>query len=327
MNNSTSTIWQYQSARNDVNTAIFVFGTILFIIGFVGNFVTVTFIVRSKTLHTPTYVTICCLAVSDGLASVCRYILLLPDSAISWDKPYEWALSLFLTFNFLFLHSAYFHMTFVSYVRYVFLAKPLKSLEIDNKSILKLSGTIWICSLIIGVGYGISFVFDLNDGLWTEFGFRLYLFLVPFVLVVYFHIKKMYYLYNLPSLSPGNNQMTSRLSRIFSIIISIYLASNVYPFINTFIWLVFGLKSEVYMYFSVFYSNIFHLFLLFNNCINPLIYFMASPPCLRLLTRAQKHVCTCMWWPSWFRGFNFTYYVFCILLHKIYANYKRPLIL
>ena len=283
MNNSTSTIWQYQSARNDVNTAIFVFGTILFIIGFVGNFVTVTFIVSSKTLHTPTYVTICCLAVSDGLSSVSRFIFLLP--VISWLIP---------TFGSLFLHSAQFHMTLVSYVRDVFLAKPLKSLEIDNKSILKLSGTIWICSLIIGVGYGISFFSDQNVGSWMEFFFGLYIFVVPFVLVVYFHIKKMYYLYNLPSLGTGNNQITSRLSRIFLVIISIYLASVLYPLLYTVIVLVFGLRSDVFLYFSVFDSNMFHLFLLFNNCINPLIYFMASPVCLRLLTRAQKHVCTCM---------------------------------
>ena len=277
MNNSTSTIWQYQSARNDVNTAVFVFGTIVFIIGFVGNFVTVTFIVKSKTLHTPTYVTICCLAVSDGLASVCRYILLLADSAIL----YKWTWILFLTFNFLFLHSASFHVTLVSYVRYVFLAKPLKSLEIDNKSILKLSGTIWICSLIIGVGYGICFDSDQNVGAWTEFVFGLYIFVVPFVLVVYFHIKKMYYLYNLPSLGTGNNQITSRLSRIFLVIISIYLASVLYPLLYTVIVLVFGLQSDVFLYFSVLDSNMFHLFLLFNNCINPLIYFIASPPCLR----------------------------------------------
>ena len=110
MNNSTSTTWQYQSARNDVNTAVFVFGTTVFIIGFVGNFVTVTFIVKSKTLHTPTYVTICCLAVSDGLASVCRYILLLPASAISWVKLNEWMFCLYMTFSFLFLHSASFHL-------------------------------------------------------------------------------------------------------------------------------------------------------------------------------------------------------------------------
>ena len=291
MNNSTSTIWQYQSARNDVNTAVFVFGTIVFIIGFVGNFVTVTFIVKSKTLHTPTYVTICCLAVSDGLASVCRYILLLADSAIL----YKWTWILFLTFNFLFLHSASFHVTLVSYVRYVFLAKPLKSLEIDNKSILKLSGTIWICSLIIGVGYGIlKFFSDRCVGLWMELVFGLYIVVVPFVLVVYFHITKMYYLYNLPSLGTGNNQITSRLSHIFSVIISIYLASGLYPLLYTVIELVFEFQSDVFLYFSVFYSNMFHLCLLFNHCINPLIYFNASPPCLRLLTRAQKHICTCM---------------------------------
>ena len=294
MNNSTSTTWQYQSARNDVNTAIFVFGTILFIIGFVGNFVTVTFIVRSKTLHSPTYVTICCLAVSDGLSSVSRYIRLLPDSAKSWIKYYEWYF-LFSTLSFLFIHSANFHVTLLSYVRYVFLAKPLKSLEIDNKSILKLSGTIWICSLIIGVGYGkLRFFSDRYVGLWMELVFGLYIFVVPFVLVVYFHIKKMYYLYNLPSLGTGNNQITSRLSRIFLVIISIYLASGLYPLLYIVIVLVFGFQSDVFLYFSVFYSNMFQLFLLFNNCINPLIYFIASPPCLRLLTRAQKHVCTCM---------------------------------
>ena len=294
MNNSTSTIWQYQSVRNDVNSAIFVFGTILFIIGFVGNFVTVTFIVKSKTLHTPTYVTICCLAVSDGLSSVSRYIFLLPDSVISWVNIYVRVLT--PSFGFLFLHSAHLHMTLVSHVRYVLLAKPLKSLEIDNKSILKSSGTIWIFSLIVSTGYSIGAFLNVDENVkkWVEFVFALYIMGVPFVLVVYFHIMKMYYLYNLPSLGTGNNQITSRLSRIFLIIISIYLASVLYPFLSIVIRLVFGFESEVYRYYSVCYSDIFHLFLLFNNCINPLIYFMFSPPCLRLLTRAQKHVCTCM---------------------------------
>lgn len=289
--NSTSSILQYASAKTDINNAIFIFGTIVFIVGVVGNTVTVTFIFGSKTLHTPTYLTICCLAVADELASISRYLHILPVKSLVKDS--KWNL-LFSIFSFLFVHSSHFHMTLVSYVRYVFLGKPLESLEIDNKSIPKLSGNIWTYSFIVSTVYGIV-LFLYDDGTiigLTEFFFGFYVIGVPFALVIYFHIKKMYYLYNLHSLRIENNQIAGRLSRIFLIIISIYLASVLYPLLCTIIQMVFGSEAEVTRYFSLFYSNFFHLCLLFNNCINPLIYFVFSPPFLRFLSQARSRVCT-----------------------------------
>lgn len=55
-----------------------------FCLGFVGNSITVGFIVVSKKLHTPTNVTISCLAASDVLASVTRYVMILPDTLKSF---------------------------------------------------------------------------------------------------------------------------------------------------------------------------------------------------------------------------------------------------
>ena len=295
MNNSTTTIWQYASAKKDINTAAFIFGTILISVGFVGNFFTVIFIVRSKALHTPTYLTICCLAVADELASISRYFYLIPNSfqlLVVRSTRYH----LYSTFSFLFIHSAHCHITLLSYVRYLFLAKPLQSLEFDNKSILKLSGAIWILSLIVSVGYGVGAVFseDYTISRRVEFMFAMYVVGVPFVLVIYFHIKKMCYLYNQPLIGTRNNQITNRLSRMFLIIISIYLACNLYPLLYIIIRMAFERMSEVMIYVSLFDSNVFQLFLLFNNCINPLIYFMFCPPSLRFLSQVRKHVCTCM---------------------------------
>ena len=297
MNNSTTTIWQYASAKKDINTAAFILGTIFISVGFVGNFFTVIFIVRSKALHTPTYLTICCLAVADELASISRYFYLLPKSfqllVVRSTRFY-----LYLTFSFLFMHSANFHITLLSYVRYLFLAKPLQSLEIDNKSILKLSGAIWILSLIVSAGYGgvlIVFSDDYTISRRVEFMFAMYAVGVPFVLVIYFHIKKMCYVYNQPLIGTRNNQITNRLSWMFLIIISIYLASNLYPLLCTISYMAFEPMSEVLMYVTLLYShNVFHLFLLFNNCINPLIYFLFCPPSLRFLSQVRKLVCTCM---------------------------------
>lgn len=49
-------------------------------VGFIGNSITVGFIGVSKQLHTPTYVTIGCLAVADVFASVTRYVQILSES-------------------------------------------------------------------------------------------------------------------------------------------------------------------------------------------------------------------------------------------------------
>ena len=271
-------------------------GTIFISVGFVGNFFTVIFIVRSKALHTPTYLTICCLAVADELSAISRYLYLLPDWVSLLVVHYTWVYY-YWTFSYLFIHSANFHMALVSYVRYVFLAKPLESLEIVNKSILKLSGAIWILSLIVSAGYVVGIVFseDYTISMRVEFMFAMYVVGVPFVLVIYFHIKKMCYLYNQPLIGTRNNQITNRLSRMFLIIVSIYLASHLYPLLCIIIQFAFEPMSEVFMYVTLLYSfDVFHLFVLFNNCINPLIYFMFCPPSLRFLSQVRKHVCKCM---------------------------------
>ena len=67
-------------------------------------------------------------------------------------------------------------MTLVSFFRYVFIGKPLESLEIDNRSILNLSGIIWTYSFIVSTGYGIVlFLYDERTIIgWTEFLFGFY---------------------------------------------------------------------------------------------------------------------------------------------------------
>jgi uncharacterized YccA/Bax inhibitor family protein len=65
-----------RSPLQDYTTmVIFILGTLLYFSGVIGNLITVLIIVFTKRLHSPTYVTIACLAVSDVMASSSRYIL------------------------------------------------------------------------------------------------------------------------------------------------------------------------------------------------------------------------------------------------------------
>lgn len=132
------------------NTYVVIAASVLVCIGIIGNSITVCFVAVSKRLHTPTYVLIGCLAVSDVLASVTRYVQIF-DRYLFKEYSHRY---IYEIFTFLFLHSAFFHMVLVSYVRFVFITNPLKSLKITCKKILLMSFAVWISSAVVSIGYG-----------------------------------------------------------------------------------------------------------------------------------------------------------------------------
>lgn len=106
--------------------------SILICIGSIGNSISVCFVAVSKRLHTPTYVTIGCLTVSDVLASVTQYVRILPGLIEYFDDKSRSII--YGTFTFFCIHSAFFHMVLVSYERFVFITNPLHSLKLTCKT-------------------------------------------------------------------------------------------------------------------------------------------------------------------------------------------------
>ncbi|XP_052694066.1 CX3C chemokine receptor 1-like [Crassostrea angulata] len=272
------------------NTYVLIAASILFCIGFIGNSVTVCFIGVSKQLHTPTYVTIGCLAMSDVLVSVTQYVRTLPGLKIYVDDKYTG--SIYGIFTFLCIHSAFFHMVLVSYVRFVFITNPLHSLNLTCKQILLMSFAIWLSSVVVSIGYGADKVLLLLDvvsfetAVFAEVGFGLYVCGLPFIIVIVFNVRKLYYLYN-QTASVRRTRIANSMSVMFWIIIVIYLLSTIYPVFYIIDFAV--LKDRSLLNRSLdFVHKMFFFSLLVNSCLNPLVYFMFSPPVLRLLSRLRK---------------------------------------
>ncbi|XP_052691534.1 olfactory receptor 52B6-like [Crassostrea angulata] len=270
------------------NTYVVIAASILFCIGLIGNSITVCFVAVSKRLHTPTYVLIGCLAVSDVLASVTRYVQIFAKFIF---EEYSHR-CIYGIFTFLFLHSARFHMVLVSYVRFVFITNPLHSLTLTCKRILWMSFAVWISSVVVSIGYGTVEVLVLKNIIsvetlaLNELGFALYVDGLPFIIVVVFNVRKLYYLYNQTALV-RRTRIANSMSVMFWIIIVIYLLSTIYPLFYTIDYAVLKERSLLNRRLD-FVHNMFSVSLLVNSCLNPLIYFMFSPPVLRLLSRLRK---------------------------------------
>ncbi|XP_052692599.1 olfactory receptor 2M7-like [Crassostrea angulata] len=271
------------------NTYVVIAASVLVCIGLFGNSITVCFVAVSKRLHTPTYVLIGCLAVSDVLASVTRYVKIFDRYVF---KEYSHA-CIYVIFTFLFLHSAFFHMVLVSYVRFVFITNPLRSLNLTCKRILWMSLAVWIISVVVSIGYGTFKVLDLmqmissETAVSAEVGFVMYVCGFPFIIVVVFNVQKLYYLYN-QTANVRRTRIANLMSVMFSIIIVIYLLSTIYPLIYV---IEFGLlKCSLSDIHKDLVHDMFSFSLLVNTCLNPLIYFMFSPPVLRVLSRLKNVV-------------------------------------
>ncbi|XP_052692359.1 P2Y purinoceptor 1-like [Crassostrea angulata] len=274
------------------NTYVVIAASIFFCIGFIGNSFTVCFVIFSKQLHTPTYFMIGCLALSDLLASVTQYVRILPDPFKSFfnDHYHE---NIYNIVSFLFIHSAFFHMVLVSYVRFVFITNPLRSLKLTCKTILWMSCVVWISSIIVSIGYGAVIVLLLKNIISVEtlglnaLGFALYVGGLPFIIVVVFNVRKLYYLYNQTALI-RRTRIANSMSFMFWIIIVIYLLSTIYPLFYIIDFAV--LKDRPLLNRSLnLVHEMFNFSLLVNSCLNPLIYFMFSPPVVRLLSRLRTY--------------------------------------
>ncbi|XP_062584763.1 melanocyte-stimulating hormone receptor-like [Saccostrea cucullata] len=271
---------------------IFILGTVTFGIGFVGNIITLLVIIYLQRLHTPTYTAIACLSLSDLFALMSRYIMILPEPVSSYfDNPSRQ--SMVYVFIFLFLHSANFHMVLISYVRYIFIAWPLKSLKVGCRKIIKLSQTIWIFSFAITGIYSLQAILSINNILsesmknWCELVFALYIGGLPFFMILYFHVRKIYCMHRLPLAEREHRlRLVRSMSAILFVILIFYFLSISYPFIYTILDALYYTNTGGLS--SIAFQQLFDFFLLFNNSVNPLIYFFFSLQTSRLISKGRR---------------------------------------
>lgn len=112
------------------------------LIGFLGNFITILYIICSKHLHTPTFFAICSLAITDFI--VCMISLL--DQFVD-DTSFRFVLYKIL---FIAMFKSSFDVVFLFFLRYALIVHPLKCKQyLTNSFVISASLTFWEYSVIV----------------------------------------------------------------------------------------------------------------------------------------------------------------------------------
>ncbi|XP_048742860.2 thyrotropin-releasing hormone receptor-like [Ostrea edulis] len=300
LNCSNATFQPASETISDSSWALItIISTILLVIGVIGNTIVIIVVSTRKKLRTPTFTAIACLSVADFLCLCSRYVFTINGNR--YVMGYQF-LNIYATVTFYFLHSANFHIVLITYLRYVFITKPLQSVTITTKSVLKMSGGVWFAGILTGSLYCLRIVLELHDNITAKDGYvfeiisGIYVTFVPFLLIVVLHIMKIFKLKKTGHLSSGQHSSISRkMSLMIFIIIVIYLLSTI-PILTgvilyfTCIFIDFRL-AVCHILFCYHPEHVVSMCLLLNNAVNPLIYFFFSPPSLKVLRRI-KQCCT-----------------------------------
>jgi hypothetical protein len=145
--------------------------------------------------------------------------------------------------TFYFLNSANFHIVLIAYLRYVFLSKPLQSLTITTKRVLKMSGGVWLIGLLVSSLYGFRVLYIQEDGNYLIFEndvtFAIYVMFVPILFVVVLHVLKIVKLRQIRYMSPGQpSSITSKISAMLFVLLVTYIVSTSPAMFNLILHLV-----------------------------------------------------------------------------------------
>lgn len=144
-NNATRITWNADSA---VLTKIIFYINLL---GFLGNFITILYIMFSKQLHTPTFFAICSLAITDFI--VCMISLI---HQFVFDESFILVLYIIL---FIIMIKSSFDVVFLFFLRYALIVHPLKCRQyLTNSFVFSASLAFWgysfiVCTLLFFIQY------------------------------------------------------------------------------------------------------------------------------------------------------------------------------
>ncbi|XP_048763175.1 melanocyte-stimulating hormone receptor-like [Ostrea edulis] len=137
-------------------------GVILALTSLLGNIFTIVQTRINKVLHTPTYTAILCLAISDSIAVVLRFIKFRANYLYALvfhciDQKAKVFDAFVGIFAFASLNASCYHLVMLSAMRYYIVAHPLKSYSVvTSRRIVVYSIFCWTCSGVIGAIYGLK---------------------------------------------------------------------------------------------------------------------------------------------------------------------------
>ena len=269
------------------STAIFVSALVIFIIGIVGNLITIFKVTKDVRLTRPVYHLLRCLAVADLFSLIVRYIL--NFTVLQYYFIFCHGLRLQFFYNILFFgthHNSTYHIVMMAGYRLFLVIKPMKcQYMITSKKINVASLILWILSFVIGLMFALLIKFTYQEAE-VNLAYSGYTLFVPCVLIVTFHFMKMRVSSNtdtliLPSrIRTLSNSVRRRLNLLMCIIIAFYAI----PCVFDLAWFTLSLlktphtdlMTNVMDKWIDTIGKIASLLWLFSYAINPVIYFFYS---------------------------------------------------
>ena len=148
-----------RTSNTGLNVALMIIGTLITLLGLIGNSVTIVIVRLRSEFHTTTYTTIGLLALVDLVATCLRvpivlyslYYLQWFNSLLSTKSTQGLYIGTFITYV-----CSCVHVVILARLRYKLLAYPIEGLTISVRNIVYQSLMAWGVSCILGVPYGFS---------------------------------------------------------------------------------------------------------------------------------------------------------------------------
>lgn len=265
------------------------------IAGIIANITVLIIIIKDRKLHTPTYVAIACLALSDAtfLASNVIGAIEVVVRSLMCAFPLSYTGPLLASIKGLCWFSANTHICVIACVRYILLLYPLKGhIYLTNRRVLVSSACIWILGITIWMAvYALVKRGRMNTSeslifvnvVWSI------VYLTPLIVTFILHCQKLRHVRRSLQINiagSGNIQRaTVRMSRIILLIIILATCLPLPKFVFEI------LKREKVAWpskaFALHFENIAIMLFLINSCINPVVYAFMSAP----LQKSLKLLC------------------------------------
>ena len=258
----------------------------IFILGCIGNILTVVIVLCSKKLHTPTFTMIACLAVSDAFSlSVCILVYYTNIDHLMYCSKIDdkFVSALLVVIDLQSRLNAGSQLCILASLRYVAIVNPLKfKINCTTRRIIIISVLGWVVVLLIAI----SVVCAGSNGFTSTIqlcNILLFInvanFIIPTSIFITLHCLKLRALRRSPAL---NNKSLVRMNIVITLVLIIYILSASLICIDR--------TLSCFSHFTIEYDKI--AFLL-NCAINPFIYFFASPPFLnKFRLMCQRCRCT-----------------------------------
>ncbi|XP_048759480.1 uncharacterized protein LOC125669077 [Ostrea edulis] len=242
---------------------------IITFLGILGNLLTLLKIVFNKAFHRTVFIVIGTIIFTD-IVNLFLYLL-----HAGWNKVHfqleKVPCATFLVVFYGVAHACAAHVVFLFGLRFYMVVEPIKFGQIRSRWIILSSISLWVVSGFFSIVYYLlRYESGIQTPIYVIVTFRVYLILVPSLLIVIFHVKKIHGLKRTLSKRGVQNSMI-KMSFVTSVILFCYMSSAIL-FLVCYIFSLYRFQNiERELLVAA------QLSWLLNAVLSPFIYFIAMP--------------------------------------------------